>query len=94
MFNILVFVAFFALVGAFAVGFKLSRFLHERRKNRAFEYLRQVGAYPPIYTGYRQQPQPDTQPQPQTRNSGAIVDQLLYIGIVLSLLYTVFVGLT
>ena len=94
MFNVFLLVGFFALVGAFSLGFKLARLLRERRKSRALDYLRDTGFYPPIYTGYRQQPQPDTQPQPQTRNSGAIVDQLLYIGIVLSLLYTVFVGLT
>jgi len=84
-------IGFCALVGAFSLGFKLSRFLHERRKNRAFEYLRQVGAYPPIYTGYGQ-PQP--QLTPQTRNSGATVDQILYVCIVLSIIYACWCGLT
>lgn len=86
-------IGFCVLVGAFSLGFKLSRFLHERRKNRAFEYLRQVGAYPPIYTGYGQ-PQP--QPTPQTRN-GATVDHVsgvLYICVWLSIIYACWCGLT
>ena len=95
MFNTFLFVGFCALAGAFSLGFKLARLLRERRKSRAFQYLRDAGAYPPIYTGYgqqQQQPQPDT----QTRNSGATdrVGGVLYICIVLAFLYACVIGLT
>ena len=88
----LVFAAFFALVGAFAFGFKLSRFLHKRRKSRALRYLREAGVYPPIYSGY-----PDTERRP-TKNSGndgaPLLDQILYMGIIAAALYAVWCGLT
>lgn len=96
MFNILVFVAFCVLVGAFSLGFKFARLLRERRKSRALDYLRETGFYPPIYTGYGQQPQPDTQHATQTRNIGATdrVGGVLYICIVLAFLYACVIGLT
>ncbi len=89
-------IGFCAPVGAFALGFKAANMLRERRKSRAFQYLRDAGAYPPIYTGYGQQQQQQQQPQPdtQTRNSGATVDQILYVCIVLSMAYACWCGLT
>ncbi len=92
-------IGFCALVGAFSLGFKAANMLRERRKSRAFQYLRDAGAYPPIYTGYgpqQQQPQPDTQHATQTRNSGATdrVGGVLYICIVLTFLYACVIGLT
>ena len=91
MFNVFLLVGFFALVGAFSLGFKFARLLRERRKSRALDYLRETGFYPPIYTGYRQQPQPDTQPQP---SGGDITSQILYVCIVLSMAYACWCGLT
>ena len=94
MFNVLLVVGSCVIVGAFSLGFKAANMLRERRKSRAFDYLRQAGAYPPIYTGYMQ-PQP--QPKPQTRNSGTTVDHVsgvLYICVWLSIIYACWCGLT
>jgi hypothetical protein len=90
MFYILILVASFALVGAFIVGFKLARFSHERRKNRALRYLKETGFYPPVYTGCHE---PTPIPH-QKVNAANAVDQLLYIGIVVAVLYASWCGLT
>lgn len=86
---LIVFVSVIFFCGGIAVGVKVAKLARERRKADALDYIRQTGIYPPIYSGYAEQPQPQ-----QPTNKGALLDQLLYIGIVLSIAYVFWCGLT
>lgn len=93
---LIAFVSITVFCGGIAVGVKVSKFVRERRKANALDYMRQTGLYPQIYTGYPDT-QPRTHPTPaphQNANAATLIDQFLYIGIVVAVLYAFWCGLT
>lgn len=87
---LIIFVSAIVFCGGIAVGVKVSKFARNRRKSDALDYIRSTGLYPPIYSGYAEQPQ---QPQ-QSTNNVPIFDQFLFIGIVCAVAYAFWCGLT
>ncbi len=90
---IIVFVSIVLFSGGIAVGVKVSKFARNRRKSDALDYIRSAGLHPPIYSGYAEQPQPQPQ-QPPKSGGASLIDQILYIGIVLTAAYVFWCGLT
>jgi hypothetical protein len=91
---IIVFVSIVLFSGGIAVGVKVYKFARNRRKSDALDYIRSTGLYPPIYSGYAEQPQPQPQQPQQPTNNVPIFDQFLFIGIVCAVAYVFWCGLT